>query len=758
MVNQLMLHKNVVAGLGLALAAACFAGIHMLNGASAAAQQADAGPAGSADVDMHMRPPKETIASIVLPPGYHLELVASEPQIISPVVCVWDGNGRMYVAEMRSYMLDVNGKGEKQPISRVSRFEDTRGDGSYAKHTVFVNHLVLPRMILPVDDRILIRETDTKDVYSYRDGNHTGVADEKTLVYQGGAQAGNLEHQPSGLLWNLDNRIYVTYEAECFRFSDGKLEGEKLPGGAGQWGIAMDDTGRMVFNTAGGENPAFDFQIPFAYGPLALKGELADGFVAVHPLLKLTDVQGGPQRLWPGGGLNHFTGCAGGCIYRGDGLPPDLEGEYILPEPVGRLIRRAHFSDSHGMRVLTNACGNDEFIKSSDPNFRPVYTATGPDGCLYICDMYHGIIQESDWTKEGSYLRPQIIKYGLDKNINGGRIYRLVHDGFQRRTAPHMLDETPAQLVAHLSDPNGWWRDTAQKLIVVRGDKSVVPALEAMLRTGTSPLGRLHALWTIDGLNSTTPSLLAEAMKDSDPHVRAAAVRISEPFIAKHDPQIAAALKAIPTDIDPEVVTQYCLSLLSTRRAEDVKSVDALAAARPAVDVVPRIVHEWEDRASGAKAEREKLAALTKKDPKFAAIYTKGKQNFMQTCIACHGADGRGAPVPGAAAGLTLAPPLVGSRRLQSDRELVCRIVLHGLEGPNDGGKTYPNTMAGFPFLDDEWLSTLLSYARYEFCNKAPPLTAADLARVRQETAKRNKPYTLKELAETFPAARASAN
>src|ERR1019366_396387 len=100
-----------------------------------------------------------------------------------------------------------------------------------------------------------------------------------------------------------------------------------------------------------------------------------------------------------------------------------------------------------------------------------------PDGFLYIVDMYHGIIQESNWTKKGSYLRPEIEKYGLDKNINGGRIYRVIRDGAKRRETPHMLDEKPAELVKHLSDPNGWWRDTAQKLIILRNDKTVVPAI-----------------------------------------------------------------------------------------------------------------------------------------------------------------------------------------------------------------------------------------------------------------------------------------
>ncbi len=117
--------------------------------------------------------------------------------------------------------------------------------------------------------------------------------------------------------------------------------------------------------------------------------------------------------------------------------------------------------------------------------------------------MYHGIIQEANWTKEGTYLRPQILKYGLDKNINRGRIWRLVKDGTKRREQPHMLEETPAQLVRHLSDPNGWWRDTAQKLIVLRGDKSVVPELKSLAGNDSNPITRLHALWTLEGLDST---------------------------------------------------------------------------------------------------------------------------------------------------------------------------------------------------------------------------------------------------------------
>jgi len=692
-----------------------------------------------------MRSPEETISMIHLQPGYHLELVASEPDIMAPVVCTWDGNGRMYVAEMKSYMLDINGSKEMAKVSQVLRLEDTHGDGKYDKITVFADHLLLPRMILPLDDRILIRETNTRDIYSYRDTKGTGSADEKTIFFKGGPASGNLEHQASGLMWNIDNYMYTTVEATRYRFTRGKVETEPLKAHYGQWGIAADDTGRLIFNTAGGENPGLGFQFNPVYAEFDARGELADGFVQVFPLLKFTDVQGGPQRLWPGGGLNHFTGCAGGSIYRGDALPADLEGDYLLPEPVGRLMRRAKLVNEGGKIVLKNAYDHAEFMVSGDANFRPVYTATGPDGCLYICDMYHGIIQESNWTNEGSYLRPHIQKYGLDKNINAGRIYRLVYDGMKRHSQPHMLDETPAQLVTHLTDANGWWRDTAQKLIILRGDKSVVPALEEMTRTSDNVLARLHALWTLDGLDSVQPKLLAEKMRDVDPRIRAAAIRIAEPLLKAGSQKIAKARKALEDEPDPSVAIQFCISLLHTDAPYGAAVVHDLLKQH-ANDATPEIVNGYRDSLVRAEADAALGRALIQRNPKLAKTWTKGHEIFLQTCIACHGIDGKGAPVPGAAEGVTLAPPLKGSKRLVGDDAITSRIVLHGLVGPNDGGKIYPGEMAGFPWADDEWLTSVVTYARNAFGNHGQMLTPQKLAEIRKETASRNKPYTLQEL------------
>lgn len=715
-------------------------------------------PADTQHVDIpqaHMHPPAETIAMTRVPPGYHLELVASEPDIVAPCCLAWDGDGRMYAAEMRTYMLDIDASHEHDPISRVIRFEDTKGNGVYDRHTVFVDHMVLPRMILPLDDRILVRETNTKDIYSYRDTKGTGIADEKRLFYPGGPARGNVEHQASGLMWNLDNWVYLSVDDVRFRYRDGKFVADKLPAGFGQWGIAMDDTGRMIFSQAGSEHPAVSFQAMPQYGPLAMPGEVPPHFNEVYPILPTTDIQGGLRRIKVGGGLSHFTGCGGESIYRGDALPADLRGDYLIPEPVGRLIRRAKLNDEQGETVLSNAYDRQEFIASMDANFRPVWTATGPDGCLYICDLYHGIIQEAEWDKPGTYLRPQIEKYGLQKNINHGRIYRLVHDGMKRRQRPRMLEESTAQLVRHLSDPNGWWRDTAQKLIVLRGDKSVVPALRQLAQTGSDPIARLHAFWTLDGLGAAEPSLISEKLHDADWRLRAAAIRMAEPLLAGgKDPSLVSAVASLLShDSEPRVASQAGLSLIyadAPRAEATIASAWATRASAGLATQAPRaLVAAYLAEREKARQTALKQDALAKRDPKLAAQIALGRSLFMQTCIACHGADGRGMPSPAGTG--TLAPPLAGSKRLTGDPAVVCRIVLHGLTGPNDG-VTYPNEMASFAWADDNWLAAILTYAREEWGNHAGLIRPQRVAQVRAQTADRNKPYTLAELATVPPA------
>ncbi|MDB4408902.1 hypothetical protein N9165_02415, partial [Akkermansiaceae bacterium] len=332
--------------------------------------------------------------SIELQDDYSLDLVLSDPHIHEPVAMAWDGNGRLYVVEMRTYMQDADATGEKKPSSRISRHEDTTGDGVYDKHSIFIDNLLLPRMVLPLDDRIMVGVTDTLDLWTYRDSDDDGVADEKVKIYEGGRRGGNMEHQPSGLVWNLDNSIYITYENKSYRFTDEKLEVETLPRGGGQWGLGQDDFGRLYYAAAGGEKPGYYFQQPIKYGALDLPGQEAPGYREVFPIADVPDVQGGKRRVSERGGLNNFTGLAGQGIYRGDRLPADLKGDLIIPEPVGRLIRRSKVTRTNGKTVVSNAYPGTEFIRTRDINFRPLWATTSPDGAMMIIDMHRGIIQQ----------------------------------------------------------------------------------------------------------------------------------------------------------------------------------------------------------------------------------------------------------------------------------------------------------------------------------------------------------------------------
>src|SRR6188472_2612127 len=391
--------------------------------------------------------PTDSIAKMQLPGGYRLEPVLAEPDIAEPVMVAFDGNGRMYVAEMRTYMQDADAKGEQQPFSRVSRHEDTDGDGVYDKHTVFADKLLLPRIMLPLDDRIIIGETNSDDLYIYRDSNGDGVADEKTLWFKGGPRGGNMEHQPNGLVWALDNGIYSTYYDYRLRFgADGKAIKESIPVNGGQWGLTQDDWGKVWFVNAGNETGPVHFQQHIIYGQFTGPGEQVGEYKTVWPIARMPDVQGGPGQLRPDTTLNHFTATSGQAIFRGDRLPEDLRGNLLFAEPVGRLIRRTVISVEDGITHLANPYEKEhgEFIRATDPLFRPVNMTTAPDGTLYIVDMYRGIIQQGEWTQKGSYLREQIDALKMEQQTGRGRIYRLRYEGLERGPQPRMLEETPA--------------------------------------------------------------------------------------------------------------------------------------------------------------------------------------------------------------------------------------------------------------------------------------------------------------------------
>jgi mono/diheme cytochrome c family protein/glucose/arabinose dehydrogenase len=695
--------------------------------------------------------PEQSLQTMHLPEGYHLQLVASEPMIQEPVAIVWDGNGKMYVAEMRSYMQDIEGTGEHLPICRITLLEDTNGDGIMDRHSIFIDSLVLPRMMLALDDRLIVNETYSYNMYSYSDTNGDGKADEKIQVYHNDtADNANLEHQKSGLIWDIDNYIYVTSNPVRYRYDKGMLQVDTMadpPGG--QWGLTSDDFGRLFFSSAGGEVPALNFQQNPEYGQLNLPDQREAGFDSVWPIIATPDVQGGQMRLRKDSTLNHFTASCGQTIFRGDRLPETVRGDLFICEPVGRLIRRAKVMDRNGEIVLQNAYDRAEFLTSTDMNFRPVNTATGPDGCLYIVDMYHGIIQESNWTKADSYLRPQILRKHLEKNTGRGRIYRLVHDGYTPGPAPHLLDASGPQLVATLSNPNGWWRDNAQKLLVIRGDPSVIPALEQLAsgkrsfwdrllfwKDQPTVVTRVQALWTLDGLHAIGRERLLEALHDGEPAMRAAAIRISESFLAKGDADLLTKMEYLTQDTSADVRIQFALSLRYSKEDKAkvlLKQMEGQYAGNKLLQMVAtRSLQEGDESIKALKAS---IATLPWADKR---LILHGALNFQQLCSTCHGPDGKGLSS-------MLAPALAGSARVNGSKDVLIRILLNGLKGPVDT-KNYPDVMPAQNANNDEYIASVLSFIRNSLGNHADIVQPGDVKKIRKATADRHESYTLDEL------------
>lgn len=692
--------------------------------------------------------------SIHLPEGYHLELVASEPMIKEPVAIAWDGNARMYVAEMLTYMQDADATGEQEPRSRISLLEDTDNDGKMDKSTVFIDNLLLPRMLQCINGELLVNETNTIDIWSYRDTNGDGKADTKKIVYkndQYSANGANMEHQRSGLDWNLDNWMYITYDPVRFRYTNGTIQGDTLVSGSGggQWGLTHDNYGRLFYSSAGGEVPARGFQINPVYGKLDFADQFNAEFQKVWPIIATPDVQGGPKRLRPNVTLNHFTASTGQSIFRGDRLPHDLVGDYIVCEPVGRIIRRAKVINLEGKTTLQNAYYRQEFISSSDMNFRPVNTATGPDGNLYIVDMHRGIIQQGNWTRPGSFLRKKIDSLGMAPNIGHGRIYRLVHDEYQRGPKPNMLNESSSKLLAYLDHPNGWWRDNAQKQIIALGNLSVVSALreiagghQSSLSKKPGHLGRIHALWTLEGLGAIDKEVIFTAFKDEHAQVRKTAVWISEMYLKRDDEQMIDKVGELKDDADPDVRVQLLLSLYNSKSQKAkaiVKHVleqnhknEMLAATKKALD------KNEEVRTFGAR-----LGNMDKADRN---LIIKGATTFKSLCASCHGADGKGLAIGGSE---MAAPSLEGSDRLTfPEKNAAIRILLHGLTGPVNG-ETYPSVMPPMEANSDEWVASVVSYIRYEFGNNtrlSPAVKPDEVKKIREQHLGRKEAWTLEEL------------
>ncbi len=520
-------------------------------------------------------PPAAALAAMTVAPGYKLELAAHEPLVQEPVAIAFTPDGRMWVVEMRGYMPDLDGNGEDLPTGRVSVLRDTDGDGRYDTSTIFVDNLVLPRAILPLADGALIGAPP--ELAYWRDTDGDGKADKKTVVATDyGVRVdpkrpmlANPERAPNSLLWAHDNWIYSAAYTKKFRLlPNGEFETGTTTF-RGQWGLTHDDAGHFYH----GSN-SDHLRVDVAHADYLTRNphfaRLAGGNVNAAP-----DQLVWPLRVTPGinrgyrpemlrdGRLKEFTAAGGQWIYRGD-LLPELYGNAFVAEPSAHFVRRSTLAYADGTIRSANAYAEQkaEFVASPDERFRPVNFATGPDGALYIVDLYRGVLQHR--ISLTSYLRKQSEDRKLDQGLHLGRIYRVVPAGRPApRYAAASAPATPAAWVEKLSHPSGWWRETAQRTLVQLRDRSVAPALRAFAASAGNASGRIHALWTLEGLGELARADVLAALGDQDPLVRAAAVRLSERFLGEGDrTALVAKLLLLAKDAAfPAVQLQAVLSL-----------------------------------------------------------------------------------------------------------------------------------------------------------------------------------------------------
>ena len=513
--------------------------------------------------------PAEALETFFMPPGYRLELVASEPLIHDPTVIDWDLDGRLWVVEMTGFVRDLQTpEPNLDPIGNVVVLEDTNHDGTMDKRTVFADKLLLPRALKVLDSGVLVGEPGS--LWFMRDTNRDLKADTKELVTHAyGLLKGSVEGNANSLLWALDNWMHTSDSDVFLRYKDRKFEVRTTPS-RGEWGATQDDAGRIYRNTNEsalhvdlvptpyfGRNPTL-VRTRGSYESLeAPDGELNNVWpVRPNPGTNRA-YQTGIDR--PDGSLKRFTAVCAPLLYRGDRLPGELYGNVLVADPAANVVGRIVVTDDGTTLRARKAYDNAEFIASTDERFRPVYLSNAPDGALYVVDMYRGVIQDRASTT--MYLRDHIVARKLDAPVGLGRIYRVMHETTRLDTVNPFASASPAQLVEALSHPNGWRRDTAQRLLVERGASSVVPALVKLAGSAPDARTRLHALWTLDGLDRLEPELVTKALEDSSRDVRMSAVRLAERWLGQANHPIQAAVLKHVDDADWAVREQVAASL-----------------------------------------------------------------------------------------------------------------------------------------------------------------------------------------------------
>jgi putative membrane-bound dehydrogenase-like protein len=581
--------------------------------------------------------PQQSMASMEVAPGYRIELVASEPQVIDPVAISTDENGKMYVVEMRDYS-----EKDKDFLGRIRLLTDKDGDGKYETSKVFLDKLSWPTAVICYDGGVFIG--DPPDIIYAKDIDGDGVADVKQVIYTGFSRK-NVQGMMNTLLWGLDHHIYGTssstggmikrvalgtldevvhgtskiakgdeskaidFHNRDFAIDPKTLDMSPLTGG-GQHGMTFDRWGDRFVCSNSDHLQAIVFEErylsrnPYQSVVSARRSIASDGPQAevyrISPIeawriartqMRVSGVAPGPIE---GGGRagGYFTGATGVTVYEGGQWPTNGDTIVLTADVGSNLIHRKRLVPDGVTYRGDRIDKNSEFVRAKDIWFRPVQMALGADGSLLICDMYRETIEHPESL-------PKVLKRQLDLSSgNRGRIYRVVPTDYHYAEPKWLGKASPAELVDALDDPNQWRRMTALRLIYERQDPATIGLLRKKFGQTKRPEARIDVLYAIDSLNALGETDLVLGLPDPDPQVRRHALRLSEPKLEKSAVVRHLALSLF-ADPDPVVRFQLALSLGECHDSQATKVLAEILRSAKNRDITDAALTSIVDRAGG---------------------------------------------------------------------------------------------------------------------------------------------------------------